>query len=124
MRFAFLDMQGAPVSPVEGYVNVAGNEARMPRIEVQNRSNRGIRHFEIGWLVRDTSGNQYWAASIPSSGAVAAGGSGSASQNSTLRFNKGPGQPVSIESMTGYVSQVEFNDGKVWVPVDIAVHAS
>jgi hypothetical protein len=116
LQFAFLEMPDAPVTPLEGYVNVVGNEARLPRIDVRNRSSRAIRHFEIGWLVRDTAGNQYWAASIPSSGPVPAGGSGSASQTSTLRFSKGPGQPVSIESMTGYVSQVEYNDGKVWIP--------
>jgi hypothetical protein len=36
-------------------------------------------------------------------------------QDSTLRFSH-RGQPVGVKGMNGFVSQVEFADGKVWVP--------
>ena len=32
-----------------------------------------------------------------------------------MRFSAS-GQPVNIQQMTGFISQVEFADGKVWVP--------
>ena len=36
-------------------------------------------------------------------------------QESTLNFSSN-GQPVNVRHMTGFVDQVEFADGKVWVP--------
>ncbi len=118
-RFAFLKFPGAPVEPVEGVAMVAGNEARAPRINVVNRSERPVRYFEIGWIVRDRKGNQFWAASVPGSStdrALAPGAAGTALQGTSLQFAKGPGEPMWIDGMTGYVSQVEYTDGHVWVP--------
>jgi hypothetical protein len=37
-------------------------------------------------------------------------------QDSSLRFTRGAGEPIPIAGMTGFVSQVQFNDGKIWVP--------
>jgi hypothetical protein len=37
-------------------------------------------------------------------------------QDTSLRFSRKAGEPLAIEGMTGFVSQVEFADGKVWVP--------
>jgi hypothetical protein len=36
-------------------------------------------------------------------------------QDTALRFSNG-GQPVKVERMAGFVSQVEFADGHIWVP--------
>jgi hypothetical protein len=36
-------------------------------------------------------------------------------QDTALKFSRA-GRPVDIQGMTGYVSQVEFADGHVWVP--------
>jgi len=36
-------------------------------------------------------------------------------QETALRFSRS-GQPVTIQGMTGFVSEVQFADGKVWVP--------
>jgi hypothetical protein len=36
-------------------------------------------------------------------------------QDTALKFSR-DGHPIEIESMTGFVSQVEFADGHVWVP--------
>ena len=36
-------------------------------------------------------------------------------QDTELRFSRN-GEPVSVRNMTGFISQVEFTDGKVWVP--------
>lgn len=117
-QFAFLKFPDSPVEPIEGAVRIAGNEARSPSIQVRNRSAKPVSYFEIGWIVRDKDGREYLAASVPATEAelrLAPGQQGRALQDAALRFSRNGG-PVSIEGMTGFVSQVEYADGKVWVP--------
>ena len=118
-QFAFLQFPDSPVQPLDGSVRIAGNEAKAPHIEVRNRSPKAIRYFEIGWIVRDNQGKEFWAASVPASGGdlnLKPGQTGRALQDTALRFSKGQGEPVAIEGTTGFVSQVEYTDGKIWVP--------
>ena len=117
-QFAFLKFPDAPVEPVEGSAQLAGNEVRAPRIQVLNKSDKAIKYVELGWLVRDQKGQQYMAASLPAADPALYLPPGSTTrvlQETALRFSRS-GQPVSIQGMTGFVSQVEFADGKVWVP--------
>jgi hypothetical protein len=119
VQFAFLNIPGAPVEPLEGAARVAGNLARAPSIEVRNRSDRGIRYFEIGWIIRDAEGRDYLAGSLPASDpqlSLAPGQKSRALQDATLRFLSAPGRPLTIAGMTGFVSQVEFADGSLWIP--------
>jgi len=118
-QFAFLQFPDSPIQPLDGSVRIAGNEAKSPHIEVRNKSPKAIRYFEIGWLVKDSQGKEFWAASVPASGGelnLHPGQTGSALQNTALRFSRGSGEPVSIQGMTGFVSQVEFADDTIWVP--------
>jgi hypothetical protein len=128
LRFAFLRMENAPVLAVQGQADISGNEVRSPWIEVQNLSKKPVRYVEIGWQVKDKEGNEYLVGSVPGSGVTALNTSGAGSDavisagqrgrlepDATLRFSRA-GRPIGIESMTGFVSQVEFADGKVWVP--------
>ena len=118
-QFAFLQFPDSPVQPIDGSARIAGNEAKSPHIDVRNKSSKAIKYFEIGWLVKDGHGKEFWAASVPASGGeltLRPGQTGSAHQNTALRFSKGAGEPVSIQGMTGFVSQVEFTDGSIWVP--------
>ena len=120
--FAFLDLPDSPVQPLSGRAQVAGNEMREPRIDVINRSKQAVRYLEIGWLVADEQGRQFLAASVPAGDhdvAIGPGQHGQLMQNTALRFQQpaaGVATPVNIQRMTGFVSQVEFADGKVWVP--------
>ena len=117
-QFAFLDFPDSPLQPSKGSAQVAGNEAREPHIEVLNRSARAIKYVELGWLVSDPGGQQYLAASLPASDPVLylpAGKTGIVEQDTALRFTRA-GQPVSIRSAVGFVSRVQFADGKLWVP--------
>jgi hypothetical protein len=121
-RFAFLRFPDEPVEPVEGWAEIAGNEARNPRIDVRNLSARQVRSVEIDWIVTDRQGKRYMAGSVPASGPefnLKAGSTSRVLQDTALRFarlsNDG-GAPVSIAGMTGFVGQVEFADGKVWIP--------
>ena len=36
-------------------------------------------------------------------------------QETTLNFSS-KGQPVNVQKIVGFVNQVEFSDGKIWVP--------
>jgi hypothetical protein len=129
VHFAFLRMPDAPVLAVQGQADIAGNEVRSPWIEVQNLDKKkAVRYVEIGWVVKDKEGNEYLAGSVPGSGVSAlntsgaspgaviqAGMRGRLEPGSTLKFSHA-GKAIGIQSMTGFVSQVEFADGKVWVP--------
>jgi hypothetical protein len=116
-QFALLRFPDAPVEPVTGTTQITGNEARAPRIEVRNKSGKPVRFVEMGWLVSDQAGRQYSAGSLPSDGNLGldAGKTAEVQQENAISFSLN-GQPVAIRKVTGYVSQVEFTDGKVWVP--------
>lgn len=117
-KFAFVQFPDSPVEPTQGWALVDGNEVRAPRIVVVNRSDRPVKHVELGWLVSDANGQQYMAASLPSSDGdlyLPAGKTARVEQDSSLRFTRN-GKPVNVQSMSGFVSQVEFADGKIWVP--------
>jgi hypothetical protein len=117
-QFAFLKFPDSPVEPVEGSAQLAGNEVRAPHIQVLNKSDKAIKYVELGWLVRDRTGQQYMAASLPAADPalyLPPGRTARVLQETALRFSRS-GQPVPIQSMTGFVSEVQFADGKVWVP--------
>jgi hypothetical protein len=117
-QFAFLKMPKSPVQPIEGSAEIAGNEARSPRIEVLNQSGKPVRYVEIGWLVKDKEGREFLAGSVPGSSSammIPPGQKSHLQPDTTLKFSR-TGKPFEIAAMTGFVSQVEFADGKVWVP--------
>jgi len=111
LAFAFLQLPESPVEPVNGMARVAGNEAHAPRIEVHSRSDRAVRHIEMGWIVKDQQGREFQAASMPADVTLAPGRSSQVVEDAALRL---PG--ASIQSMTGFISSVEFADGSFWIP--------
>ena len=117
--FAFLHVPDSPLEPLNGMARVSGDEANAPRIDVVNRSARPIRYFEIGWIIRDRQGREFLAGSVPASEPglkLAPGAKNQVAGGAALRFSRGAGQPVEIQGMTGFVSQVEFTDGTIWIP--------
>ena len=52
VQFAFLNMPDSPIEPLDGLGKVTGNEARAPRLDVRNRSDRPVRYFEIDSVSR------------------------------------------------------------------------
>lgn len=116
VAFAFVDMPDSPLALMSGSAEVLGNEARRPRIEVLNRSKRGIRYLEIGWLVEDGQGTQFAAGSSPAEMAIGPGARATVSQDQSLRFYRQGSSGMSINSLRAYLSAVEFSDGTLWVP--------
>ena len=90
----------------------AASLAGAPQFEVRNRSNRAVQHLEIGWIVKDQQGREFLAASMPADMKLAPNQSGQVAQDAALRFDR----PISIQSMSGFVSSVEFADGSQWIP--------
>jgi hypothetical protein len=118
-QFAFLRFPNAPVEPLDGWAELSarGDVAEAAHIEVHNRSNKPVRYVELGWLVSDQN-RQYMAASLPPSGPdllLRPNETARLDQDTELRFSRN-GEPVSVRNMRGFISQVEFTDGKVWVP--------
>jgi hypothetical protein len=116
--FAFLQFPDSPIEPLRGSAQISGNEAHAPQIAVRNKSNKSVKYVEMGWIVSDGSGKQYMAGSLPSADSdlvLPPGRTAKLLQETTLNFSS-KGQPVNVQKMVGFVNQVEFADGQIWVP--------
>lgn len=111
----------SPLRALSGNAQISGNEVRSSHIEVRNVSTRAIKEFEVGWIVRDERGRDFMAGSVPSSLQLAPVETASMNQPAILRFSRPTGQPMIVDSLVAFVSDVEFADGKLWIPsrVDI-----
>lgn len=116
VKFAFLTLPDSPIEPTAGMARIAGNEARAPRLEVKNLSDRPIRYLEIGWILHNRGGREFLAGSVPAALNLGPGQKSQVLENTTLKFPQRGGQPLAIEGMTGFVSSVEFADGSMWIP--------
>ena len=116
LQFAFLKLPDSPVEPIQGMAYVSGNEARAPSLEVKNRSDKSVRYLEIGWILHDRAGRDFLAGSVPAELNLGPGQRNQVLKETTLKFPQHPGQALSIEGMTGFVSTVEYTDGNVWIP--------
>ncbi|MCC7497587.1 MAG: hypothetical protein IT160_08430 [Bryobacterales bacterium] len=112
---AFLQLAGVPVEVLRSVGRVSGNEARLPRVELRNQSDRAVRYLEIAMLVSDTQGHRVVAGALPGNLDLAPGKTGVVQQHSSLRINTG-GTAMKIAGLSGFVSQVQFADGSMWIP--------
>lgn len=115
-QVAFLEIPNSPVEPVAGQAMVSGGEAWSPAFSVRNRTNSAVKHVEMGWFLTDNRGKEVFAGSIPADVELGPKGSGRINQDRLLRLTSHDGQPVTIENLTAYVNQVEFADGRLWIP--------
>jgi len=116
VQFAFLEVPGAPLDLSEGTVAVSGSQGLAPRISVRNRSNKQVRGMELGWLIKDSGGKEFVAGTIPLDVPLAPHQTTKVVQDGTFKFDRPNGRPINIDSMTAYVSSVEFADGNMWIP--------
>lgn len=112
VQFAFAAMPDAPVEALDGTARVSASEARAPRFSVRNRSGKSVEHLEIGWIVKDQQGREFYAASMPADLKLAPNEKGEVRQDAGLRFQT----PVAIQSVTGFITGVEFAGGQQWIP--------
>jgi hypothetical protein len=107
---------GAPIQPIGGGAQVVGNEVRAPHVEVRRTSNRPVRSAELGWIVRDEQGRDYIAGSTPVSLSAEPIQSVKITESAAVRFLNNTGQPMAIGALRAFVNDVEFGDGKLWIP--------
>ena len=127
VQFSFIQNADAPLILEGGTALVSGLVSDSPRIRLRNRTDETVRHFEIGWLVRDGAGSVYSAGAAPV-GEVRRLRPGEAVETGgDRRFElqpAGTGRPPALESMAAYVRNAQFDDGSVWVPSRQALEAS
>jgi hypothetical protein len=126
VRFAFLNVPASPLQPIDASVRIAGHEAVEPRLRVRNRSAKEIVYAEVAWIVRDLQGREFYAGTVPATGdqiRLAPGAEALVEQEGVMQFHErnpvaGAGQllPIRLGEMVGYVSQVQFADGSIWMP--------
>jgi hypothetical protein len=116
MKFAFLRMPGEPVRPFNGSASVTQSEARAPQVELHNTSGKPVRYVEIGWILTDRDGDEFYAGAVPADVNLQPGSSTKIQQDATLKLTQRNGRSIPINAMTGFVNQVEFSDGNIWIP--------
>lgn len=127
VRFAFVQDSDAPIVLEQGSALVTGTVSDAPRIVFRNRTSRGIRRVELGWLVHDRAGNTYSVGSAPVDGDTALAAGDRLETGAGERFDIRPFESsgdLEIRSMTAYVRSVQLDDDRVWVPTRDALEES
>jgi hypothetical protein len=106
----------APVQPLSGAAQVAGNEVRAPRVEVRNTSKMRVASVAMGWVVTDDRGTDFVAGAVTSPVVIGPVETSSISESGTLRFSRSTGQPMVIDRLMAFVNDVQFSDGTLWIP--------
>src|ERR1700685_455449 len=109
----------SPVQTVSGAARLAGNEVRGPQIDVRNNSQKMVRSIDMGWIVRDDRGRDFVAGSVPARMQLGPVQTGRMTEPGTLRFSHPTGQPMIIDALMAFVNDVEFADGKLWIPTRV-----
>lgn len=116
VEFAFVKTPGSPVEGEAGQAPVTASDIGAPKIKLTNKSSRAVRGVEMGWIVRDRSGQEILATTIPAKVSLNPGQSADVPENVSLRISRKSGQPVDVAGMKGYVANVEYADESIWVP--------
>jgi hypothetical protein len=106
----------APVQPLSGAARVAGNEVRAPHVDVRNFSKQHVLSVAMGWIVRDERGTDFVAGALTSHSPIGPVQTSSISESGTLRFSRPTGEPMVIDRLMAFVSDVQFADGSLWIP--------
>ena len=116
LKVGAVSFPSAPVKAIGGAAQVDGSEIHSPEVEVRNTSQKTVRTIDMGWIVRDERGRQYIAGSVPASLDLRPVQTGTMTEPGTLRLSHPTGQPMSIDALYAFVNDVEFADGKLWIP--------
>ncbi len=116
VKFSFLRMPDAPVELMAGAARIAGDEAKAPQLDIRNREAKAIRHVEIGLALKDVNGQEFFAATVPYDAPLPAQGKAALRDSAAVRVRNTGGGRLVLESMAGFVNNVEFADGAYWIP--------
>ncbi|MDE0108203.1 MAG: hypothetical protein OXJ37_21215 [Bryobacterales bacterium] len=118
MEIAVVNQPDAPLILESGSARVRGSISDAPQFLLRSRGGRAVRHFDIGWLVRDGDGSLYSVGSAPVTARASVAGPQAQETTGEGRFLIQPasgGEP-SIDAMLAYLRSAQFDDGAVWVP--------
>ncbi|MGH9582303.1 MAG: hypothetical protein ACRD4O_05155 [Bryobacteraceae bacterium] len=124
VKVGALSFPGAPVEPIGGAARVFQNEVTGSRVEVVNHSRKTVRSIDMGWIVRDERGREFVAGAVPSFAHLAPVQTATMAESGTLRFSHPAGEPMSIGALMAFVNDVEFADGKLWIPTRADIQAA
>lgn len=113
---AFLNPAESPVAGVKAVARVAENRLQLLELAFENRDRREVKSVELGLLVKDAAGREYSAGALPTLVDMKPNAKGTANPTASITLSRGQGLPLKIESLTGFIQQVEFTNGDVWVP--------
>lgn len=122
LTLAFSDIPESPIGALKGSAFVAGRTARAPEVTVENRSSKAVQYFELGWVIDDSLGRRYAAGSLPAPNSpirLAPGQSIVTSADRRFSFwpvDKGENHDFSVKGIRGFIAQVQFEDGSLWIP--------
>ena len=121
VALAFLDVPESPLKAVEGWAMVAGRTVRLPTVAVENRSSKTVHYYELGWVVDDAQGRRYAAGALPAPKSpirLTPGQQGITSADRRFSFRPlgDENRDFAIDGMRGFISQVQFEDGTIWIP--------
>ncbi len=111
-----VEFPSSPVQAIRGAARIIGNEVRAPQVELKNTSQKTVRSLDMGWIVRDDRGKDFLAGSMPAAMQLGPVQTGTMTESGTLRFSHPTGQPMVIGALMAFVNDVEFADGKLWIP--------
>lgn len=115
-QVAALDLPGSPVELKQGLVKIAGDELRQPQLAIANRGSRPIKSIDVGLRLRDATGMEFFAGLTPAPVALGARQTRVVRPTELMEFRGPDGHSLKIVSVSGMVTQVEYEDGDVWVP--------
>jgi len=113
---AFLAQPDLPVEGVKAVAVASGNQLQILELAFENRDKREVRSIELGLLVRDHEGREFSAGSLPAVLSMKPRMGATVMPAASVTLNRPMGLPMKVESVTGFVQQVEFSNGEVWVP--------
>jgi hypothetical protein len=113
---SFVSLPAAPVQPLTGDARVFGNEVRQPRVALKNTTNRSVREIELGWILRDDRGRDHMAGCLPSKVDIPPVHTAQFAQEGVLRFSEPGGRPLLIGAVSAFINNVEFTEGRLWIP--------
>ena len=113
---AFLAQPDLPVEGIKAVAVSSGNQLQILELAFENRDRREVRSIELGLLVRDQEGREFSAGSLPAALAMKPKAGAAVQPSASVTLNRPQGLPLRIDSVTGFVQQVEFANGDVWVP--------
>ncbi len=111
----------SPVRAMGGTARVLGNEVSAPQIELKNTSQKMVRGIDMGWIVRDERGRDFVAGSVPAAMQLGPVQTGRMTEPGTLRFSHPAGQAMIVGALMAFVNDVEFADGKLWIPTRLDI---